>query len=86
MCHTEITALRNITFSLPADLIHEAKVYAAEHDVTINAVVRNFLEEVVSRRSQARQAVQRLLALAEQGPVSDVNPTSIRRQDLHERS
>lgn len=79
-------ALRNITVSLPDDLIRDAKAYAAQHDLSIDDVVRNLLEEVVSRRSQTSHALQRLLALAEQGPVSDVNPSSIRRQDLHERS
>ncbi|MBL8293233.1 MAG: hypothetical protein JNN08_15405 [Bryobacterales bacterium] len=79
-------ALSNITVSLPDDLVRDAKAYAAQHDLTIEDVLRKLLEEVVSRRSQTSHALQRLLALAGQGPVSDVNPASIRRQDLHERS
>ncbi len=77
--------LRNITFNLPADLIRKAKIYAAEHDTTINAVVRELLAEALSRESRARAAAARLLAIADRGPYSNVDPRSIRRQDLYER-
>ncbi|HYW43494.1 MAG TPA: hypothetical protein VE959_11605 [Bryobacteraceae bacterium] len=76
---------RNITFSFPARLIRQAKVYAAEHDTTVNALVRELLEEVLSRESRARAAADRILAIARQGPCSSIDPGSIRREDLHER-
>lgn len=76
---------RNITLSLPVDLIHKAKVYAAEHDTTINTFVRSLLEESLSRESRAREAADRLLALADRGPYFTADPGSIRREDLHER-
>ena len=37
---------RNTTFNLPDDLIQRAKVYAAEHDTTLTAIVRSHLEQV----------------------------------------
>ena len=76
---------RNITFSLPTDLIRRAKVYAAEHDTTINTVVRELLQEALSRESRARAAADRLLALADRGPLFSADPASIRREELHER-
>jgi len=76
---------RNITFSLPADLIRNAKIYAAGHDTTVNALVRELLTEALSRESRERAAAERLLALANRGPHSAVNPASIRREDLYER-
>ena len=76
---------RNITFSLPADLIRKAKVYAAEHDTTINTLVRELLAEALSRESRARAATARLLAIANRGPYSIVDPGTIRREELHER-
>src|SRR6476659_1427517 len=39
---------RNVTFNLPVDLMRQAKIYAAEHDTTVNAVVRELLQERVS--------------------------------------
>jgi plasmid stability protein len=76
---------RNITFSLPAGLIRQAKIYAAEHDTTMNALVRQLLQEALSRDSRARAAADRLLALADRGPYFTTDPGSIRREELHER-
>jgi plasmid stability protein len=76
---------RNITFSLPADLVRQAKVYAAEHDITVNALVRELLREALIREGRARAAADRLLALADRGPYFTADPGSIRREELHER-
>ena len=76
---------RNITFNLPADLVRQAKIYAAEHDTTMNALVRQLLQDALSRDSRARAAADRLLALADQGPYFTIDPGSVRREDLHER-
>ena len=76
---------RNITLSLPVDLIRRAKVYAAKHDTTINALVRELLQEELVREARARVAADRLLALADQGPYFTADPGSIRREELYER-
>lgn len=76
---------RNITFNLPADLIHRAKVYAAEQDTTINTLVRNLLQEALSGENRARAAAARFLEIAERGPHSPVDPGLIQREELHER-
>jgi plasmid stability protein len=77
--------LRNITFSLPADLVRQAKVYAAQHDMTVNGLVRELLQEALAREGRARAAADRLLALADQGPYFTTDPSSIRREELYER-
>ena len=77
--------IRNITLSLPVDLIRQAKVYAAEHDTTINALVRELLQEALVREARARVAADRLLALADQGPYFTTDPRPIRRQELYQR-
>ena len=76
---------RNITFSLPVDLVRRAKVYAAEHDTTINSLVRELMEEKLTREARGRAAADRLLALAGGGPYFTTEPSSIRREELHER-
>lgn len=76
---------RNITFSLPAELIRGARIYAAERDKTLNGVVRDLLEEALLRENRARVAADRLLALAERGPYFTADPGKIRREELHER-
>lgn len=76
---------RNVTFKLPADLMRQAKVYAAEHDTTLNAMVRKLLQEKISAESRAKAAADQFLQLAANGPYSPVNPGSIPREDLYER-
>lgn len=77
--------VRNITLSLPVDLVRRAKVYAAENDTTINTLVRELLQEALIREGRARAAANRLLALADQGPYFATDPGSIRREELYER-
>ena len=77
--------MRNITFSLPAELIRTAKVYAAEHDTTVNTLVRELLDDKVNAEDRARAAAERVLEIAKRGPYSSVDPGSIRREDLYER-
>jgi predicted transcriptional regulator len=76
---------RNITFGLPADLIRKAEIYAAQHNTTINTIVRELLQDALARESQAQAAVDRLLAIADAGPYSTIDPGWIRREDLHKR-
>jgi len=76
---------RNITLSLPKDLIRQAKVYAAEHDTTVNGLVRELLAETLARDSRAQLAAKRVLELAEQGPYFTADLRKISRQELHER-
>jgi plasmid stability protein len=76
---------RNITLNLPSDLIRKAKVYAAEHDTTINTLVRELLQDALERESRVRMAVRRLLVLADHGPYFKTDPGSIPREALYER-
>jgi plasmid stability protein len=55
---------RNITFSLPVELIRRAKIVAAERDTSLNALVREALAQAVNRSDEYRQAGERLLALS----------------------
>lgn len=84
-CDTLKCVKRNITFNLPADLVRQAKIYAAEHDITMNALVRELLHEKVMAEARAKAAAERFLELAARVPSSPVNPGSIRREELHER-
>ena len=78
-------AARNITLSLPDDLIRKAKVHAAQRNSTVNALVRQLLEEALSDDRRTRAAADRLLAIAERGPYFERDPRSVRREEIHER-
>ena len=74
-----------MTFHLPVDLLRQAKVYAAEHNTTVNAFVRELLQEKLAAEARGRVAAERFLQLATRGPYSSVDPGSIRREELYER-
>jgi Arc/MetJ-type ribon-helix-helix transcriptional regulator len=76
--------MRNLTLSLPEDLVRDAKVYAAERDLSLSALVRETLESVVTSRDRRREAVKRLLDLAKK-PLYSIPPGSWNRDELHER-
>ena len=76
---------KNLTLHLPADLIRRTKVYAAQRDTSINGVVRELLEQIVSSEDRYRAAADRLLELADQGPYTTVDPGSIRREEIYDR-
>lgn len=76
---------RNITLSLPAELIRRAKIYAVQHDTTVNALVKDLLQETLSRKSRTRLAAEQLLGLAEQGLTFSADLSTIRRQDIYDR-
>ena len=77
---------RNITFHLPVELVRQAKIYAAEHDTSVNSLVKELLQEKLSREARARTAAARLLALAQEGPYFSGDLRLIKREDLYERS
>ena len=56
---------RNITFSLSADLIGQAKVLAAKRESSVNAIVADLLRKELEKGQEERMAVaERILARA----------------------
>ncbi len=84
MLHISV-ANKNITFSLPVALLREAKVFAAQHNTTMNAMVRELLEEKLRSNRRASAAVEQMLAIAAEAPLFSVDLQSFSRDELHER-
>ena len=76
---------KNLTLSLPPELIKKAKVYAAQNDTTINTLVRTLLEEKVTGDSKARAAGRRILEIAAEGPYHFTAPGPLSKEEMHER-
>lgn len=83
--YTDFVQTKNITLSLPIDLLRQAKLYAVEHDTSVNAMVRELLQESLSQTSRARAAGEWLLAVARGKPLTILDPGSIRREEIYER-
>lgn len=84
MCYTSFVSNRNLTLNLPVELVKKAKVYAAQHDTTVNALVRELLETAVSGQQRERAAMARFLDIAREVRTT-ADPGKIRREELHER-
>lgn len=77
--------MANLTLSIDDDLLHRARVRAVEQHTTVNAVVREYLEEFAGE-SAAHRAMAEFLALA--GSVHASSGPAGRgwtREDLYER-
>ncbi len=75
--------MRKITFSFPEDLIRQAKILAAQRDLSLNALVREALEGLVGSRARCRKAGERLLRKTETG-LYEIPPGTWNRADLHD--
>lgn len=78
------TMSRNITLSLPDELVRKAKVLAAQRDTSVSALVASLLEHLVDRSSGYDEAWADEEAAMTRG-VLEVGEVTWSRSDLHER-
>ncbi len=58
--------MKNITLAIDEDVLRGVRRYAAEHDTTVNALVREYLTRLVDFEEKAARARERLGELSEQ--------------------
>ncbi|HXG79337.1 MAG TPA: DUF6364 family protein [Methyloceanibacter sp.] len=57
--------MKNITLSIDEEVLRAARIYAAEHDTTVNALVRDFLAQFGKQRQErAAKARKELVEMA----------------------
>jgi hypothetical protein len=76
--------MRNITLAIDEDVLSEVRRYAAEHDTTVNALVRAHLAQLARHRSRARQAMRELREMSDTSDVA-IGEIGWTRDDLHDR-
>lgn len=76
--------MKNITLSVEEEILAAVRRYTAEHNTTVNALVREYLTNLAGHHDRARRARVRLRQLSKQsqGQLGDKTWT---REDLHER-
>ena len=76
--------MKNITLSVDEDVLAAVRRHAAEHNSTVNALVREYLTSLAAYEDRARRARQRLRQLSRhsQGRLGKRTWT---REDLHDR-
>jgi hypothetical protein len=86
--------MKNITLAIDEEVLRGVRRYAAEHDTTVNALVRDYLTGLVDFEKRAAEARKRLGEMSEQsegrlGPDWKWNREEIYEDRLfprHERS
>ncbi len=77
------TKASNVTIAIEAALLRRARIKALEEGTSLNAVLRERVEEYVSRASPAKAAKQTFLRLA--GASKAQGGRKISREEMHER-
>ena len=74
--------MKNITLSIPEDLIKQGREYAAKHGTTLNELIRKLLKSTVQsgQETKARQVLMEMKKL--KSPLKSIN---WKREDLYER-
>lgn len=79
-------ANRNITLSLPEDLLKQARVIAAKRDTSVSRLVADTLREIVERESGYEEARREYMAIVDQGfDLGGKGKVRYTRDELHDR-
>lgn len=62
--------MANLTLSVDDELLKQSRLYAVQHDTSVNALVRGYLESLVANAKDSEQA-ERARAVAEMNRLSD---------------
>jgi hypothetical protein len=77
--------MANLTLAVDDDLLRKARKAALARDTTVNALVRDYLEDLVRRdATDPDEIVRKLKALYKRTPVR-VERRNWSREDLHDR-
>ena len=57
--------MSNLTLNIPDEVLSDARLYAAEHKTTVNALVREYLASIGTRRKRAKDAMAELRKMSE---------------------
>ncbi|MGE3872375.1 MAG: hypothetical protein AB7F74_05395 [Parvibaculaceae bacterium] len=58
-------AMKNITLSVDEDVLAKVRRYAAEHDTTVNALVRAELERIARQDDRVKRAMRELREMSD---------------------
>jgi hypothetical protein len=82
--YTYTVFMSNITLSVDERVLAAVRRYAAEHDSSVNALVRGFMDQIARSSDRARKARSRIRQLSGRSPAR-IEPITWKRDDLHDR-
>lgn len=76
--------MKNITLAIDEKVIAVVRRYSAEHNRSVNSLVREFLTDIAKHEDRARQARKNIRILSEKS-TAKLGSRTWSRDDLHER-
>jgi plasmid stability protein len=76
--------MANLTITVDSEILKRARLRATEQGTSVNAVVRDYLEQYAGTRSAQEQALAKILALSDEARAHRGRRTWT-RDELHER-
>ncbi len=76
--------MQNVTIALEEEIVRKSRRIAAERSTSLNAMIRQYLEQLVDREAHAAKARRRIALLARRSGA-EVGPRRWTRDELHER-
>lgn len=76
-------ATRNITLSLPEDLVRRARIIAAERDTSLSSLVRRLLEQEITGIGDYDELWAEEEKLMESGSALEIGTIGWTRDELH---
>lgn len=82
-CVTLIHMTRNITLSIDEEVVRAVRIYAAKHDTSLNALVREYLTDLATRDDRREIARRRLIELSKRS-TAEMGSYKWNREDLYD--
>lgn len=76
--------MKNITLAIDEKVLAVVRRYSAEHNRSVNSLVREYLTDIAEREDRAKHARKHIQILSEQSTAKRGSVTW-NRADLHER-
>jgi len=76
--------VKNITLSVDEKVLAAVRRYAAEHDSSVNGLVREYLERIAVSQDRARMARSRIKELSRRSSAR-IGTIAWKRDELHDR-
>ena len=76
--------MKNITLSVDEKVLATVRRYAAEHDSSVNGMVREYLERIANCENRARLARLRIRGLSKRSRAR-IGTIAWKRDELHDR-
>lgn len=76
--------MANLTITLNDELLRKARIRAAEQGTSVNAVLRQYIEEWTGLEDERRRAIEQFVAASKRSRASSASRTWT-RDELHDR-